>query len=183
MPRVSVRRLIVFTVLSFFIVTLALSRTQLFSRIEQEHGVQYIINRNEYEENTELPSTEAVSNASGITTSALRRHGLPWYIKSDGFRPSAEFPVENIWPGDGDRIEDQLLIPKRSLNASLKKIYLPNGLGAWQLKRGRKVFLEQKCPVNNCFLTDKRDDASSADAILFKGKRLYCFAAIIPFVA
>jgi glycoprotein 3-alpha-L-fucosyltransferase len=136
----------------------------------------------------DVESSEGSSNASSSSSaSALRRHGLPWYIKNDGGHRPDE-PMTNIWPtrNNGDRIEEQLMIAPRylvndpaSLNdapvkkvAPLKKIFLPNGLNAWQVKGGQKLFLEQKCPVDRCALTAKRDDAATADAILYKGKKI-----------
>ena len=48
-------------------------------------------------------------------TSLLRQQGLPWYMKSDGYRPqSGQSLVDpiNLWPdhNQGDRIEEQLMI-------------------------------------------------------------------------
>lgn len=123
---------------------------------------------------------ELVSN----TTNLLRRRGLPWYIKDDGYRPLPNETMANIWPGrfSGDRIENQLMIPYTgSADAPLKTIYLPNGLNSWQVKGGQKLFLEQNCPVNRCSLTGKRDDAATADAIMFKGeKTLFLWSVLQP---
>jgi len=35
---------------------------------------------------------------------------------------------------------------------------------------GQKRFIAQGCPVNQCFLTAKPEDAATADLILFKGR-------------
>ena len=61
---------------------------------------------------------------------------------------------------------------------SLKKIYLPNGLGSWQVKAGRELFIEPKCPVDRCTLTGHRDDAATTDAIILKGNDY--FSALHP---
>lgn len=187
MPRVSVRRMLALTVYTVFVTSLVMLALHMHQpnalfRIENDAAHTYVRNK-DFEDITELAITAtdsreelAIVNVSELASSTLRRRGLPWYLRPDGFRPSPEYPIEDIWPGagHGDRIENQLLIPKRSLRGEhLKKIYLPNGLGSWQLKRGQKVFLEQKCPVDNCWLTDKREDAATADAIMFKGTFIY----------
>jgi hypothetical protein len=115
-------------------------------------------------------------------TSPFRQQGLPWYMKSSGYRPSpGDVRRSKIWPELGpaceDRIEEQLMIgPEINPDADqdeadvpLKKIYLPNGLSSWQVKGGRGLFLEQKCPVDRCVLTGRKDEAATADAIMFKG--------------
>ena len=124
-----------------------------------------------------------IESSGGRSSGALRRHGLPWYIKDDGHRPDE--PMTNIWPtrNNGDRIEEQLMIRPRYVNdpaslddaplkrnTPLKKIFLPNGFNSWQVKGGQRLFLDQKCPVDRCALTAKRDEAPTADAILYKGK-------------
>ena len=133
----------------------------------------------------ELAAT--ASPADENVTSPFRRQGLPWYMKSDGYRPSAGDTPSVIWPSAdsspsaGDRIEAQLMIGRdvgdgsdghHEADAPLKKIYLPNGLGSWQVKGGRGLFLEQKCPVDRCILTGRKEEAATADAIMFKGNNL-----------
>ena len=109
-------------------------------------------------------------------TSAFRRpDAFPWYLHSDGFRPSPVgrgVAATDVWPAAnaGDRIEQQLMIgPSDQFSTPIKKIYLPNGLSSWQVKSGQRIFLDQKCPVNSCSLTGRRDEAATADAIMFKG--------------
>lgn len=48
-----------------------------------------------------------------------------------------------------------------------KTIVLYNGFGVAQVKRGREIFVENKCQVSNCFLTDDRAHMVDADAVLF----------------
>lgn len=48
-----------------------------------------------------------------------------------------------------------------------KTIVLYNGFGVAQVKRGREIFVENKCQVSNCFLTDDRARMVDADAALF----------------
>lgn len=200
MPRVSVRRLFVYaiyTVVATSLVMLALHVQQqnpLWLRVLDQPGGYYQANSKETQDDESAINNFVIlndgetdlENVSSI--SALRRHGLPWYIKNDdGYRPQAGDLVHNIWPGrfSGDRIEEQLMIPVRNIDPAaaaessssfmgvaqtpLKKIFLPNGLGSWQVKAGQKVFTDQKCPVDQCTLTSKRDEAASADAIMFKG--------------
>lgn len=195
MPRVSVRRLFayaIYTVVGTTLVMLAVhknSPNSFWLRVlDQSSG------SNEYQPNSKetelddgsatnfvvLNDAGAIANSENVSVSALRRHGLPWYIQNDGYRPQPGDLIRNIWPGrlGDDRIEEQLMIPARPIDPGedangeptpLKKIYLPNGLGSWQVKGGQKVFTEQKCPVDRCLLTSKKDDAASADAIMFKG--------------
>jgi len=212
MPRVSIKRLLLYavTVVVTLLVMLTLHVQQQsfqpwIGRLVEPGGADAVGNNgaaylNEQVNSKELAaddqdpsmlaveSSEGSSNASiSSSASALRRHGLPWYIKNDGGHRPDE-PMTNIWPtrNSGDRIEEQLMIQPRYLVndpaslddapvkqvVPLKKIFLPNGLNAWQVKGGQKLFLEQKCPVDRCALTAKRDDAPTADAILYKGKKI-----------
>ena len=40
--------------------------------------------------------------------------------------------------------------------------------GPWNVKQGRDVFTNAKCPVSTCSITAARDKASTADLILYK---------------
>src|SRR6218665_1446104 len=63
-----------------------------------------------------------------------------------------------------------VVLPPSVLNYAgqkLKKILLYSGLDAG-MRRGQQRFLEHNCPVNQCTLTDDLEEASTADAILFK---------------
>ncbi len=190
MPRVSVRRFLVYaayTTVGTCLVMLALHVNQQSAWIDtpgsaqgaedqhinikdaEEESVQQEYDGDIQEANYEPSSTNNGSNA-------LRRRGMPWYIKDDGYRPLPAEKIVNIWPGrfNGDRIENQLMIPYSGpSDAPIKTIFLPNGLGSWQMKGGRSVFLEKQCPVDRCSLTAKREDAATADAIMFKGKKRY----------
>ena len=53
-------------------------------------------------------------------------------------------------------------------SGKLKTILLYNGLGPWNVKEGREVFTKNKCPVNTCRVTAKRDAANKADLVLYK---------------
>lgn len=84
-----------------------------------------------------------------------------------------------VWPDkkfyDNDRITNQLKYKPKWLTEAemkgnqvpLKKILLYTGLGGWAVKRGQETFKEQKCLVNTCELTDNRNDAKDADAVIF----------------
>ncbi|CAD7005457.1 unnamed protein product [Ceratitis capitata] len=80
------------------------------------------------------------------------------------------FPYQNP---HSDRIVNQLMyVPPNyeEVRASgrLKTILLYNGLGPWNVKQGRDVFLRSKCPVDTCELTSNRGLADKADMILYK---------------
>jgi glycoprotein 3-alpha-L-fucosyltransferase len=82
----------------------------------------------------------------------------------------------SLWPSldnyEDDRILKQLNHKPVSVDnvhsIPMKTILLYNGYKDWGVKPGRATFLEQKCPVNNCQLTDSRRAAHSADAVLFR---------------
>jgi len=214
MPRVSVRRLFVYAIYTVVVTSLVMlalhvqQQNPLWLRVLEQSSVQggyYQQNSKELDdepnnfvvinnEDSKI-SADNVINTTSISSNYLRRHGLPWYIKNDGYRPSQGDLVDNIWPVGrlkGDRIEEQLMIPSRDIDTTsgdgtslpvkpkLKKIFLPNGLGSWQTKSGQKVFTEQKCPVDRCALTSNRDEAANADAIMFKGD--YWFYLILLYV-
>ncbi|XP_057381512.1 glycoprotein 3-alpha-L-fucosyltransferase A-like [Daphnia carinata] len=201
MPRVSVRRLFVYAIYTVVVTSLVMlalhvqQQNPLWLRVlEQSSGPGGYYQQNSKEVDEEAPAHFVVVNNDEKTTvdnvttdniNPLRSHGLPWYIKNDGYRPSQGDVVDNIWPDgrlNGDRIEQQLMVPTRDADGisgegssllagavkPLKKIFLPNGLGSWQTKSGQKVFTEQKCPVDRCSLTSNREEASNADAIMFK---------------
>lgn|SRR6218665_465473 len=49
----------------------------------------------------------------------------------------------------------------------LKKILLTSGLDHGMVP-GQSRFIDHKCPVNQCSITDRLEDAATADVILFK---------------
>lgn len=85
-----------------------------------------------------------------------------------------------VWPNTehftNDRIIEQLKFKPESVRdlerssqvILVKTILLYNGYKDWGVKPGRITFLEQKCPVSACSLTDNRRQGPSADAILFR---------------
>lgn len=85
-------------------------------------------------------------------------------------RGAGLFPYQNP---HSDRIVNQLMyVPpnyeKVRASGRLKIILLYNGLGPWNVKQGRDVFLRSKCPVDTCELTSNRGLADKADMILYK---------------
>lgn len=76
---------------------------------------------------------------------------------------------------DDDRIVAQMkhrpeTVIQKELNKEkvpLKTILAYGGLGGWGISPGQKSFIEQKCPVNYCTVTDDRRRAAEVDAILF----------------
>lgn len=126
----------------------------------------------------------------------LHPERLPWYMK-DGQRlpkPVQKDPITGrriarLWPEEevgGDRVLNQLMFvppePSSSddeapapealggqLKRKLKKILLFNGWASWGgVSPGQAVFKREQCPVDTCMLTDRQDDAGTADAILYK---------------
>ena len=195
MPRVSIRRsllYVAYTVVATTLVMLALhvQQQQSWQRVmepaagaqgdpsfveDQQQNAKEMVETQDGEEfaDATLSDVDQDEQPNSNSSSALRRRGLPWYIKDDGYRSFPNETIPDIWPGRyiGDRIESQLMIPDADpTDAAIKTIYLPNGLGSWQVKAGRRLFLDQKCPVDRCSLTGKRSDAEKADAIMFKGE-------------
>lgn len=214
MPRVSVRRLFVYAIYTVVVTSLVMlafhvqQQNPLWLRVlEQSSGSGGYYQQNSKEIEDEAPAhfvvvnndeKTSVDNVTTANINPLRSHGLPWYIKNDGYRPSQGDVVDNIWPDgrlNGDRIEQQLMVPTRDADGisgegssllagvvkPLKKIFLPNGLGSWQTKSGQKVFTDQKCPVDRCSLTSNREEAANADAIMFKGAEHFILSFVIYF--
>ena len=55
---------------------------------------------------------------------------------------------------------------KKTRNRNLKTILVFTGLG--QTQRGQQRFLDDKCPVNTCYLTDNHSYGPMAEAVLFQ---------------
>ncbi|BFZ15757.1 hypothetical protein BsWGS_18796 [Bradybaena similaris] len=84
------------------------------------------------------------------------------------------YPSEEYYADD--RIVSQLNFVPESVKRQLreggvknKKIFVDSGLSGWGLEAGQKTFLEQKCKVPYCELTDDQNYVSTADVALFKG--------------
>ena len=89
-------------------------------------------------------------------------------------------PSKSLWP-NVDGYEDDRILKQMKFKLSdpvtsnvnstvpppLKKILVYTGLSGWHLARGRQTFYDKKCNINACSLTDNRNQASSADVILF----------------
>jgi glycoprotein 3-alpha-L-fucosyltransferase len=72
-----------------------------------------------------------------------------------------------------DRITNQLMFIPHNYeeirnSGKLKTILLYNGIGPWNVKTGRNVFIQSKCPVDTCTITPNRDKAKTADLLLYK---------------
>lgn len=107
----------------------------------------------------------------------------PWFFSGGTRRPvptrvskKSGRKLAKLWPhedwGD-DRILNQLMfVPpnRKDKPEQLKKILFYFGLGSWNIKPGRDVFIESKCPVDTCTVTASQSEAASADAILFKDR-------------
>ena len=93
--------------------------------------------------------------------------------------PTAPSP-QRLWPSLTDFNDDRILAQLKFTppntkqkkwviqKSPLKQILLFHGFKDWEVKRGQQTFIEQKCAVNTCSLTDDKSLSSSADAILFK---------------
>lgn len=115
--------------------------------------------------------------------------GKPWFVKGGSRRPTPALKdlqtgrrVSRLFPSESpdDRIPDQLMFVPPDYRQpgdmdedegppKLKKILLPNGLGAWNVKAGRDVFNRaNSCPISTCEVTADHAAAIDADAILYK---------------
>ena len=79
----------------------------------------------------------------------------------------------HVWPSGIGETDDRILtqlhyIPEsfRQNMSQLKVIYVITGVS--DARRGQHRFLEDQCPVNKCFLTDAKQYARTADAVLFQ---------------
>ncbi|XP_052212476.1 glycoprotein 3-alpha-L-fucosyltransferase A-like [Dreissena polymorpha] len=101
-------------------------------------------------------------------------------LSSDTKQHPSMLDKQVVWPDknfyENDRIVNQLKhqpdwVAKAGESKEeipLKKILLFSSLSNWSLKRGRQTFIDQKCTVNTCEVTDSRDAATNADAVLFQ---------------
>ncbi|XP_055696282.1 glycoprotein 3-alpha-L-fucosyltransferase A [Lutzomyia longipalpis] len=110
-------------------------------------------------------------------------NGRPWYF-SNGVRyphparinRKTKKRVARLMPyedSQSDRITNQLMFMPPNYEeivqkGTLKTILLYNGLGPWNVRQGRDIFLHAKCPINTCTLTANRDHSTTADMLLFK---------------
>lgn len=121
-----------------------------------------------------------------FTRSAKRPYRRPWYLTNgtkfpEPARLSEEYGrrIAKLMPDEdpnGDRFEHQLMfIPSNyeeiRQSRKTKKIVIYNGLeGWWDVGDMNTMFTDKMCPVSTCIFSDKREDAISADFILFSGQ-------------
>lgn len=85
----------------------------------------------------------------------------------------------NVWPNPADPDDDRIVrqmryVPRSLLKANQsdqhgsKVILVYTGMGGWAAQPGQQTFLEQKCPVNRCYVTANREFQDTADVLLFK---------------
>ncbi|KAH9424878.1 Alpha-(1,3)-fucosyltransferase 7 [Dermatophagoides pteronyssinus] len=118
---------------------------------------------------------------------------LPWFMPNGTLRPSNNNNNDLIlWPEEmtvnddksmNDRIINQLMyIPNNydeqqfypKGHRSLKKILLAFGKQSWPgLPMGRQIFIEDKCPVNACFIMSNKALIDKADAVIFKDRFIW----------
>ena len=103
-------------------------------------------------------------------------HGGPAYpphgvgeTKREGPLPPPP-PPARYWPSGRnetyDRIPHQLQYVPKERNSTSKVILVYTGLG--RAKRGNQQFINHKCPVTNCILTDDKLKGPHADAVLWQ---------------
>uniref|UniRef100_A0A336LTI5 Fucosyltransferase n=1 Tax=Culicoides sonorensis TaxID=179676 RepID=A0A336LTI5_CULSO len=107
----------------------------------------------------------------------------PWYFdggtrypKPATINKKTKKRIAKLFPSEdplNDRITNQLMfVPPNyqelKKQKRFKTILLYNGLGAWNVKEGRNMFINSKCPVNTCKITGGREHAAKADLILYK---------------
>ncbi|KAI2808656.1 Alpha-(1,3)-fucosyltransferase 7 [Blomia tropicalis] len=120
-------------------------------------------------------------------------HTKPWFMSNGSIRPSPKFASRlAIWPeevdsksldSNNDRIVNQLMyvpetydgdnfLPKGKL--PLKKILLYFGKRGWgDIMLGRNQFLNDRCPVDACTITDKANMIKDVDAVIFKDRFMW----------
>lgn len=122
------------------------------------------------------------SRQNGLATNE-DNNVLPWYFSNGERYPKTAVRnrktkrrVARLLPSEdlhSDRITNQLMfVPpnyeQMKTESRNKVILLFNGLSQWNVKGGRDLFVNNKCPVDTCTLTDNREMASKADMLLYK---------------
>lgn len=117
----------------------------------------------------------------------------PWFMKDGTIQPDVSYSHKlALWPEDidegtvdsqNDRIVNQLMYIPEGYDESdfkpkgklpLKKILLAYGRSGWgNLEPGRNKFLNDKCPVNACYIMTNPDLIDMADAVIFKDRFAY----------
>ncbi|CAG5121936.1 unnamed protein product, partial [Candidula unifasciata] len=121
-------------------------------------------------------SSAAVSHLQTNRTFANTSHSTGSFSLS----PDIIIKVPSVYPNEeyfaDDRILSQLKFVPKSVERGLKegilkhkKILVYGGLSGWGVKRGQDTFVEQKCTVSHCELSDSRSELAEADVVLFQG--------------
>lgn len=123
------------------------------------------------------------NNQGGLNGGEESSLVLPWYFTTGERYPKPALRnrktkkrVARLLPSEdpnNDRITNQLMFVPPNYNQMRtenrnKVILLFNGLSQWNVKGGREVFLNNKCPVDTCTLTENREMAAKADMLLYK---------------
>ncbi|KAH3882516.1 hypothetical protein DPMN_006456 [Dreissena polymorpha] len=128
---------------------------------------------------TTAAAVTVIKTGFNATLAAKKLKNSQYSLSSDIKEYPSMLNKQVVWPDkdfyENDRIVNQLQhIPdwvakagERKEEIPLKKILLFNGLSNWDLKRGRQTFIDQKCTVNTCEVTDNREALKDADAVLF----------------
>lgn len=113
----------------------------------------------------------------------------PWFMLNGTIQASKYYPNLALWPEEmimdnnnmamNDRIVNQLMfIPKHYDEndfvpfgkKSLKTILIAHKKGWNDVPLGRRQFLNDKCPVNACFILSNSKLINQADAVIFKDR-------------
>ncbi|OTF75411.1 glycoprotein 3-alpha-L-fucosyltransferase A-like protein [Euroglyphus maynei] len=122
-------------------------------------------------------------------------NNLPWFMPNGTVRPSSSNDDNNLilWPEQmtttddnpmNDRIINQLMYVPNDYDEKqfypygerrpLKKILLAYGKQSWPgLPMGRTRFIEDRCPVNACFIIGNKALIDKADAVIFKDRFIW----------
>lgn len=160
---------------------------QLFNESPQENVKRDIDHDNHDAALTLMPLTKPSPDISNelldnTKTNVEKSDGRPWYFSNGDKYPNVarvnkktNRRIAKLFPHEDrrDRITNQLMfVPPNyeeiQTSGKLKTILLYNGLGTWNVKAGRSLFLQSKCPVDTCSITPNRENAKTADLILYK---------------
>lgn len=106
----------------------------------------------------------------------------PWYVTNGirypkpaaisietGIRDAKLLPEEDP---QSDRILNQMMFVPPNYDPSrrkemMKTIYMPTIPAWWEIERGESTFVDLKCPVDACRITDHSQERENADMVLF----------------
>ncbi|XP_037822771.1 LOW QUALITY PROTEIN: glycoprotein 3-alpha-L-fucosyltransferase A-like [Lucilia sericata] len=166
------------------------STTKTPQQQQQQHAVGIPAAEQQESESEHEPHLQQLQQpqANNLASNPADPVSKSWFFKNGEYYPKpakvhkkkrgkkAHLQGSKLFPYQdphNDRIVNQLMyVPPNyeeiKTSGKLKTILLYNGLGPWNVKAGRDVFLRSKCPVDTCSITASRDQANTADMILYK---------------